>query len=83
MLLVKMLGAGYQWIYGLNYSYFNILAERENVHRTRAKLAVIIWYFISLHLQMQAVRITTKVASSIPARVEVYSIHEYLIRFTN
>jgi len=24
MLLVKMLGAGYQCIYGLNYSYFNI-----------------------------------------------------------
>jgi len=43
MLLVKMLGAGCQWIYGLNYSYLNIQAERATVHRTRAILVVIVW----------------------------------------
>jgi hypothetical protein len=43
---------------------------------------VIVWY-LDLQLHVQSVPITTKVVSSNPVHIKVYSIQDYVIKFVN
>jgi hypothetical protein len=48
----------------------------------RAIVVLIVWY-LDLKLPMQSVPITSKVVTSNPAHVEVYSIQHFVIKFVS
>ena len=51
--------------------------------RSRGAIVAVIAWLLDLELPVQSVPITTKIVNSNPAHGEVYSIHQYVIKFVS